>query len=206
MVQVVHKGENKAHLNAILKAGYHHFSLYGYSKTTMKDIASQLGLSKGSLYYYFQDKEALYKAIVEESQLKFLCECQQKFQEENGIPEKLEIFVKLKLAHFRSMLNMNQLRSEEFQNFRPMMQELWSKLKHNEIDLIENVFIQGVKDGELTDSANRQSAEIFTEVLKGLRNIHIAYKTILFLEEEEYKIIEEKSLQFVAIFIKGLSS
>jgi AcrR family transcriptional regulator len=43
----------------ILDAAYKRFSHYGYSKTTMKEIASDLSMSKALLYYYFPDKSQL---------------------------------------------------------------------------------------------------------------------------------------------------
>jgi AcrR family transcriptional regulator len=41
------------------------FSQYGYSKTTIEDIASALHVGKSSLYYYFKDKEGILKAVLD---------------------------------------------------------------------------------------------------------------------------------------------
>src|SRR6187402_1732127 len=48
----------------ILEAAYQRFLHYGYSKTTMNEIAGDLSLSKALLYYYFPDKSQLYTAVM----------------------------------------------------------------------------------------------------------------------------------------------
>src|ERR1700743_919670 len=48
----------------ILEAAYQQFLHYGYSKTTMNEIAGALSMSKALLYYYFPDKSQLYIAVT----------------------------------------------------------------------------------------------------------------------------------------------
>ena len=55
----------------IIEAAQKRFGLYGVEKTSMREIANDLKLSKASLYYYFPDKESLYKAVVEKEQKEF---------------------------------------------------------------------------------------------------------------------------------------
>ena len=40
----------------ILEAAHHRFLHFGYSKTTMNEIAGDLSMSKALLYYYFPEK------------------------------------------------------------------------------------------------------------------------------------------------------
>lgn len=51
--------------NTILDAAEKRFAHFGLNKTTMNDIASDLAMSKASLYYYFPDKSNLYTAVFE---------------------------------------------------------------------------------------------------------------------------------------------
>jgi TetR/AcrR family transcriptional repressor of nem operon len=51
----------------IMNRGLLVFLKQGYHKTTMDDLAKACGLFKGSFYYYFPSKEALMKAILENS-------------------------------------------------------------------------------------------------------------------------------------------
>ena len=56
----------------ILDAGRACFSRFGFRKTVMEDIAREADLSRGSLYRYFPDKEALYRAVSERETRRFL--------------------------------------------------------------------------------------------------------------------------------------
>jgi len=49
----------------ILKAAEGAFSEKGYDQTTMEEIAQRLGVSKGTLYLYFPDKETLFERMLQ---------------------------------------------------------------------------------------------------------------------------------------------
>jgi AcrR family transcriptional regulator len=51
----------------IVEAANEHFAHYGYAKTTVADLARQIGFSKAYIYRFFESKQAIGEAIV--------CEC-----------------------------------------------------------------------------------------------------------------------------------
>ena len=52
--------------SAILAAARTLFSSQGYEKTTMQQVVREAGTSIGNCYFYFNNKEALLRALVEE--------------------------------------------------------------------------------------------------------------------------------------------
>lgn len=48
----------------LLDAAYHLFSTKGYENTTLSDIASEAGLTRGAVYWHFQDKQDLLNQLV----------------------------------------------------------------------------------------------------------------------------------------------
>ncbi|TFW20631.1 TetR/AcrR family transcriptional regulator [Duganella callida] len=48
----------------LLAAALHQFVERGYAATRLEDVARQAGVSKGTLYLYFTNKEELFKAVV----------------------------------------------------------------------------------------------------------------------------------------------
>jgi AcrR family transcriptional regulator len=50
---------------AILDAALDLFSHHGYGATSMRDIAGQAGVSTGSVYHHFKDKESIFQALLE---------------------------------------------------------------------------------------------------------------------------------------------
>ncbi len=50
--------------NKIIEAALNEFAQYGYSEANINKIAERAGISVGSLYKYFNDKQNLYQTIV----------------------------------------------------------------------------------------------------------------------------------------------
>ena len=50
---------------AILDGAFRRFAHYGYRRTSLHDIAEESGLSRPALYYYFRNKEDVFRALVE---------------------------------------------------------------------------------------------------------------------------------------------
>lgn len=56
---------------AIYEAALRVFARYGFRKTTVEDIARELGMTKGNLYLYARDKRELYEKTVEYALLRW---------------------------------------------------------------------------------------------------------------------------------------
>ena len=48
----------------IVAAGLAHFAEHGYAHTRLEDVAARAGIAKSTLYLYFENKEALFRATV----------------------------------------------------------------------------------------------------------------------------------------------
>lgn len=48
----------------IIAAGLAHFAEHGYANTRLEDVARRAGVGKSTLYLYFENKEALFRATV----------------------------------------------------------------------------------------------------------------------------------------------
>ena len=54
----------EARRQAILKAALTVFAAHGFEAARLDDVAARAGVAKGTLYLYFQDKAALFEALV----------------------------------------------------------------------------------------------------------------------------------------------
>ncbi|MDB5762054.1 MAG: TetR/AcrR family transcriptional regulator [Herminiimonas sp.] len=61
----------------LLAAALDLFVERGYAATRLDDVAAQAGVSKGTLYLYFTNKEELFKAVVRENVLPLLSEAEE---------------------------------------------------------------------------------------------------------------------------------
>ncbi|MEW7008627.1 TetR/AcrR family transcriptional regulator [Lentilitoribacter sp. EG35] len=56
----------------LIAAGLQEFAINGFAATRMIDIAKRAGVSKGTIYVYFESKEALFEAAVRSQILPYL--------------------------------------------------------------------------------------------------------------------------------------
>lgn len=68
----------------LLAAALDLFVERGYAATRLDDVAAQAGVSKGTLYLYFTNKEELFKAVVRENVLPVLGEAEQAIDRYQG--------------------------------------------------------------------------------------------------------------------------
>ncbi len=58
---------DEARRAAMLHAAAEEFAAHGYEGASLQRVASRLGVSKGSLYYYFDDKADLFETVADET-------------------------------------------------------------------------------------------------------------------------------------------
>ena len=49
----------------LLTTAQKHFALYNYGTVSLKNIASEAGIAKSTLFHYFDSKDALYMAVID---------------------------------------------------------------------------------------------------------------------------------------------
>lgn len=55
--------ESRTKADAILNAAQRLFTQFGFRRTSMEDIAREAGIAKGTVYLYFDGKEAVFRAM-----------------------------------------------------------------------------------------------------------------------------------------------
>lgn len=68
------KRRKEARPSELLAAGLELFVEKGYAATRLEDVAGRAGVSKGTLYLYYANKEALFKAVIQEGIVPVLAE------------------------------------------------------------------------------------------------------------------------------------
>jgi len=189
----------------ILEASYQRFLHYGYSKTTMNEIANDLSLSKALLYYYFPDKSQLYIAVMRKLTNDYL----------KSLEEKIGTFQDLKAA-FVFQINMqhdfivNNYNFFDFfrlneQNLPDTIWEIISEIHQAEMKLLSNVIKTEATKGNIRPVDNPEEiVDLLLDALHGVRVRSVSQKKIRFPQKEHLDEIHTKKLLLIDIFIKGL--
>lgn len=70
----VRKRRKEARPAELLQATLELFVDKGFAATRLEDVASRAGVSKGTLYLYYENKEALFKAVIQEGMVPVIVE------------------------------------------------------------------------------------------------------------------------------------
>jgi AcrR family transcriptional regulator len=198
------KSDKNNKVQLIIEASQKRFGLYGMEKTSMREIASDLKLSKASLYYYFPDKESLYKAVVEKEQNEFIANVSERILSIQEPEQLLLDYSGVRLSYFRTLLNLSRLRLEAYTGLKPGFRDTIQMFKEKEKEIIKRIFEKGISAGVFYIEDIDQTASLFLDLLKGIRITLVNEKETLFIEQEEYDLLLEKTLAFTNVFIKGL--
>jgi AcrR family transcriptional regulator len=191
-------------ITQITEAAQKRFGIFGIEKTSMREIANDLRLSKASLYYYFPDKESLYKAVIEKEQEEFIKKISENTASIRNPEQLLMEYTIARLSYFRTLLNLSRLRLEAFSDMRPVFRDTIIKFKEKEKEIVIKILRAGISSGKFSISDTDNTASLFLDLLRGLRVSVVNDKRTLFIEEEEYKSLLEKTVAFTEIFIRGM--
>jgi AcrR family transcriptional regulator len=187
-----------------LEVAQRRFGLYGLEKTSMREIAEDLNLSKGSLYYYFPDKEHLYIAVVEKEQNQFITNMLETLSSINEPEELLKKYVEARILYFRSLMNLSRLKVDTFNGLRPVFQDVWVKFNDMEISIVSQILTKGTELGIYYIDNMEATARLYLDVLRGLRQTIMFRKETMYLNEDEYETLMQKARHFTEMFIKSL--
>lgn len=92
----------------ILAAALEVFSRRGYSLTTVNDIAKEIGLTKGAVYWHFKNKPDLLASMIKHHESNF-CEDLSEFQ-----PDSVDEFRQFLLKHARMVADNPEVQKFKF--------------------------------------------------------------------------------------------
>jgi AcrR family transcriptional regulator len=190
----------------IIEAAQKRFGLFGLEKTSMREIADDLNLSKASLYYYFPDKESLYRAVVEKEQTEFLDRIRERITTIDEPDKLLREYTNARLSYFRTLLNLSRLRFQFYSDLRPVLKDTMQVFRDKEKEIIVKIIDKGIRDGLFFYDGNDadQAASLFLDMLRGLRMTVLNDRISLVLDQEEYDRFLDRTNAVTEIFIRGL--
>jgi len=189
----------------ILEAAYEQFLHYGYSKTTMNEIAGALSMSKALLYYYFPDKSQLYIAVTRKLAIEYLKTLEDKITQ---LIDLKEAFVFQINTHHEFILNnynfFDYIRLNE-QNMPDTIWEIVDQIRQSEMDLLGNAIKAEAERGGIKPVDNpREIVDLLLDALQGVKVGSAGYKKNSFPKKEHLDEIHRKRLLLIDIFIRGL--
>lgn len=187
----------------IIFAGLELFSCKGYSKTTFDDIAKQIGVTKGALYWHFRNKPDLLFEIIRRM---FSTKIEK--ISSNNIVNDLDSLRDFFVMEAKLVENDSQYRKFLF---FILFQMEWSEMLiskasqviddiHNfPIDLIRQALTKSKKNGEISENVNiEETIYVVISLWKGLLTTELG-------QTKKVQKFSDMVYQAFNIFFKGLN-
>jgi AcrR family transcriptional regulator len=147
----------------LLAAALDLFVERGYAATRLDDVAAQAGVSKGTLYLYFTNKEELFKAVVRENVVPILGEAESIVETHEG--SSAELFREIILGWWERIGNtklsgITKLMMAESSNFPEVAQFYHEEVISRGNAMIGHMLERGIKRGEFRDIDVNQAMNV----------------------------------------------
>jgi AcrR family transcriptional regulator len=181
------------------------FSKYGLDKTTLDDIAKEVGLNKASLYYYYKNKEDIFLEVAIREGQDFLASLQAKTLVKRNTEERVTFYLLERINYYKNILNMNRVSVETLHKMLPRFFELFDSIVREEVKFLAKIIREGVKKKELTNVNPDRLASSLIAMNDALKH-HAEHKAILKNQDEiDYSQILLEMKFMLALIFKGLN-
>lgn len=135
----------------IIKAALEVFADRGFAATTLEDVARRAGVTKGTIYLYFENKEALFKALIRQTIVPVIAQGEEIAQAFTGSAR--DLFERLVREYWRlvgetSLSSIPRLMIAEAGNFPQLARFYYQEVITRGHRLMEGVLERGIKAGE----------------------------------------------------------
>ena len=190
-------------LSKILDIAQKRFARFGLTKTTMSDIADDLGVSKASLYYYFPDKECIFKKVMYKEQGDFCEKMKGILESDKKVDVVLTNYIDHRIQYLKALINLGQLNHEAFSANKPLYAALGKEFFEREKNIIAEILQKAVTRNEIQKIDVDEYAGFFVHVLRSLRLYTFSLKE-LWDKGGIDKEIKKEYMFFTKIFLKSI--
>lgn len=133
----------------ILDASLAVFCRYGFSKTTMKDLADAAGISRASLYLHFSNKEALFRAGSERAHATVMADVDAMLNTEGLVIERIDRAMTAYLQGLMEEISASPHGQELFDSNLALSGDITQKSRQHLTDHITEVLDAASTAGEI---------------------------------------------------------
>lgn len=147
----------------IVAAALEEFVERGFAATRLEDVARRAGVTKGTLYLYFKNKDALFKAVVRETIVPVIAQGESLARGFTGSArELLEQLVReyWRLVYETPLAGIPKLMMAEAANFPELARFYYEEVVTRGHSLLAGVIERGIKSGEFRRVDLRVAAKL----------------------------------------------
>ncbi len=152
----------------IIKAASIIFGKYGYKKTTMDDIGQATGKGKTAIYYYFKNKEDVFKAVVEKEASELEQALVSVTTTSETAEEKLKAYFQIRMQVMLNLSNFYNAMKSELLDHLSFINKIRKDVDDKELQIVKSILKEGIKQKQFAIKDFDMTALMLVTVLKGL--------------------------------------
>ncbi len=155
----------------IVEAAMKVFARYGFSKTTIEDIARQAGIGKATLYYHFDGKEALFKAVLEREVELTLLEIRQATEQESDPEGKMAAFLRMSLSGYNQRKTLARIFRQDIAALMPLAERVVREMFDASVEFVSQLLEEGVEQEVFFLPDVKRGARMLVAVVHGFSQV-----------------------------------
>ena len=144
------------------------FTHFGFKKTTMEEIAIATSKGKSSIYYYFNSKEAIFKAVVEKEADELKEELRISILTIDDPIERLKVYISVRMRKLKKLTNFYTALKSDYLSHLEFIEEIRKSYDKDEVKVVAGIIQDGIERGKFSIEDPQLSAIAIVTAMKGL--------------------------------------
>src|SRR5512133_1246081 len=144
------------------------FTHFGFKKTTMEEIALATRKGKSSIYYYFNSKEDIFKAVVEKEAEELKAELYKKIADVEDPIERLKVYITVRMRKLNKLTNFYTALKSDYMSHLEFIEQIRKSYDQDEVRVVAGIIQEGIERGKFSVEDPHLSAEAIVNSMKGL--------------------------------------
>jgi AcrR family transcriptional regulator len=144
------------------------FTHFGFKKTTMEEIALATRKGKSSIYYYFNSKEDIFKAVVEKEAEELKAELYKKIADVEDPIERLKVYITVRMRKLNKLTNFYTALKSDYMSHLEFIEQIRKSYDQDEVRVVAGIIQEGIERGKFSVEDPHLSAVAIVTAMKGL--------------------------------------
>ncbi len=145
------------------------FAKYGFSKTTLDDIANAIGMKKPSLYYYYNSKETILFDVIQNEKKTYLNELTATIKSKSKICDKVLEYELAKIKYLRAAVNPYDMTVSLYLEIKNKIQTVLEEIIKDEETIVKQIIDEGIRNNEIKKCDSKGLAKSIVTISEAIR-------------------------------------
>ncbi|RMD97330.1 MAG: TetR/AcrR family transcriptional regulator [Calditrichaeota bacterium] len=161
-------------------------------------------MQKASLYYYYKNKEDIFRDVIEHETRDFFKTLEQKLSGMDSAVDKIYAFARIRLEFFHQFINLNNLSIDVILEVKPLVDRLYREFRLKQVAYLRDILKQGIATREIRKCQPPKVANAIFTILEAIAINELQRAEVQDARDIDYKKLEKETNYVLTLLINGL--